>query len=177
MTLFPTRRAVFVVASRGFRDEELLEPRAALEAAGVKTLVASSALGAAEGMLGASVPVDLLYTAIRLDELDALVFVGGEGAAEYWDDRAAHRLAREAQAQGKVLGAICFAPSTLANAGLLEGRRATCFATRRGHLQAKGALVAPEPVVRDGKLVTGEGPQAATAFGAALVEVLSGAAP
>src|SRR5437588_11818100 len=110
------KRAVFVIAFRNFRDEELLEPSAALEAEGAKVLVASSALGKASGMLGAEVEPDLLYTAIRLDELDALVFIGGEGAAEYWDDRAAHKLAREAQAKGKVLGAICFAPSTLAHA-------------------------------------------------------------
>src|SRR5690242_19759459 len=132
------KRAVFVIAFRGFRDEELLEPKAALEKEGAAVLVASSALGAAEGMLGARVEPDLIYTAIKVDELDALVFIGGEGAAEYWEDRAAHKLAREAQAKQKVLGAICFAPSTLANAGLLEGRRATCFATRKGHLQARG---------------------------------------
>ena len=167
------KRAVFVIAFRGFRDEELLEPRAALDAAGAKTLVASSALGTAEGMLGARVATDLLYTAVRVDDLDALVFVGGEGAAEYWEDRAAHKLAKEAHAKGKLLGAICFAPSTLANAGLLEGRKAACFATRKGHLVARGAIVVAEPVVRDGQLVTAEGPAAAKAFGEALVQALS----
>src|SRR5207248_8173347 len=103
------KRAVFIVGFRSFRDEELLEPRAALEAEGAKVLVASSALGTAEGMLGARVEVDLLYTAIRLDDLDALVFVGGDGAAEYWEDRAAHKLARGAQEKRKVRGASCFA--------------------------------------------------------------------
>jgi protease I len=167
------KRAVFVIAFRGFRDEELLEPRAALEAEGARVQVASSALGTAEGMLGAAVAPDLLYTAIRVGELDALVLVGGDGAAEYWDDRAAHKLAREAQAQKKVLGAICFAPSTLANAGLLEGRRATCFPSRKGHLVSRGAIFVAEPAVRDGLLVTGEGPQAARAFGALLAEALA----
>lgn len=171
------KRAVFVIAFRNFRDEELLEPRAALEAEGAQVLVASSALGVAEGMLGARVAVDLLYTAVRTDQLDALVFVGGEGAAEFFDDRAAHQLAREAQAKQKVLGAICIAPSTLANAGLLEGRRATCFATRKGHLQGRGAIVTGEPVTRDGLLVTGEGPAAAKAFGAALLAALSSPVP
>jgi protease I len=172
MARLSDKRAVFVVAFRNFRDEELLEPKAALEAEGAKVLVASSALGTAEGMLGARVAPDLLYTAVRVDDLDALVFIGGEGAAEYWDDRAAHKLAREAQAKGKVLGAICFAPSTLANAGLLEGRKATCYSTRKGHLQSRGAIVTGEPATRDGRLVTGEGPAAAKAFGAALVEAL-----
>ncbi|MEZ0227299.1 MAG: DJ-1/PfpI family protein, partial [Planctomycetota bacterium] len=154
MSRLAGKRVVFVIAFRSFRDEELLEPRAALDSAGATTLVASSALGTAEGMLGARVEPDLLYTAVRVDDLDALVFVGGEGAAEYWEDRAAHKLAKEAQAKGKLLGAICFAPSTLANAGLLEGRKASCFATRKGHLVARGAIVTNEPVTTDGRLVT-----------------------
>ena len=167
------KRVVFVIGFRGFRDEELLEPMKVLSEAGATVKVASSALGTAEGMLGATVNVDLLYTAVRVEDLDALVFVGGEGAAEYWSDKAAWKLAKDAQAREKLLGAICFAPSTLANAGLLEGRRVTVFPTRRGHLSAKGAILVPEPVVRDGRLVTADGPQSARAFGDALAEALA----
>jgi protease I len=171
------KHAYFVVAHRGFRDEELLEPKAALEAAGVRVTICSSALGEAHGMLGALVSPERLYSAIKLEDADALVFVGGEGATEYWDDRTAQRLAREAVAKQKVLGAICFAGSLLANAGVLEGRRATAFPSRAAHLRAKGALFVGEPVVRDGRVVTADGPASARAFGNALVEALDGGAP
>lgn len=168
------KHAYLVVAHRGFRDEELSEPRAALEAAGARVTVASSALGTAHGMLGATVTPDLLYSAISLASADALVFVGGEGATEFWDDRTAHRLAKEAVAQRKVLGAICYASSVLANAGVLEGRRATAFPTRAAHLRAKGCSFVAEPVVRDGRIVTGDGPGSVRAFGQLLVETLAG---
>lgn len=171
------KKVVFVIASRGFRDEELLEPRAVLEAKGASVEVVSSAMGPALGMLGARVEPHRLYSAVKVSELDALVFVGGEGASEFWDDRTAHRLAREAVAAEKILGAICIAPSTLANAGLLEGRRVTAYPTRAAHLRSRGALVVTDPVVRDGRLVTASGPPAAKAFGEALALALASADP
>jgi protease I len=174
MSTLAGKHAVFVIAFRGFRDEELLEPTAHLASLGARVTVASSALGEAHGMLGARVTPDVLYSALRVRDLDALVFVGGEGAVEYWDDKTAQRLARDAVSEKKVLGAICFAGSLLANAQVLEGRKATAFPTRLDHLRAKGALVRNEPVVTDGNLVTAQGPEAAAAFGRALAQALGG---
>ena len=97
-------------------------------------------------MNGGSCQPDLLYSAVRVEDLDALVFVGGVGASEYFPDRTAHRLAQEAAQAEKLLGAICFASSTLANAGVLEGLEATCFPSREAHLRSKGALPTGAPV-------------------------------
>jgi protease I len=170
------KRAVLVIAHSGYREEELDEPRRALERAGAHVRVASSSLGAAHGMSGGTCEPDLLYSAIQLDDLDALVFVGGTGASEYFPDRTAHRLAREAAQQEKVLGAICFASSTLANAGVLEGLQATGFPSREAHLRSKGVVYTGDPVTTTGRIVTGRGPEDARAFGDALVEALSGSA-
>lgn len=167
------KTVVFVIAWRGFRDEELLVPSRLLLALGARTRVASSALGDALGVLGARIPVDLLYTAIRPVETDALVLVGGEGATEFFDDRAAHGLVREVLAAGRVVGAICFAGSTLANAGVLEGRAATAFPTRAAHLRAKGARWSEAGVVRDGRLITAQGPESSEGFGKELIAALS----
>lgn len=166
------RRAVLIVAHHGYREEELDLPRRALEAAGVVCEVASSSLAPATGMQGGQVQPDRLYSAVEVDRLDALVFVGGTGAAEYFPDRTAHRLAREAAARGKVVGAICYAGSILAGAGLLEGRQATAWPTREAHLRSQGALWSGAPVTTAGKIVTGRGPEDAAAFGAALVAAL-----
>jgi protease I len=167
------RSVLFVIAHRGFRDEELLVPRRIIEEAGARVAVASSALGPASGMMGAEVEPDLLYSAARAKEWDGLVLVGGVGATEYFPDRTAHRLARDAVAEGKVVGAICYAGSILAEAGVLDGRSATAFPTRKDHLLSKGAKFTGEAVTRDGRVVTASGPEAAEAFGRALVEALS----
>ena len=81
-------------------------------------------------------------------------------------------LSREFLADRK-LGAICAAPSILAELGLLEGRVATCYPGFEG---AFPAGVRPEElgVYTDGNLVTASGPAFAVDFGLALLRKLAG---
>ncbi len=163
-------RILMIVAPRDFRDEEYLEPRAAFDAAGFVTTVASSGTGQVRGMLGSWAPVDLQLTEAHAADHDAIVFVGGDGASAFFDSPIAHRLCVDADLRGCVLAALCVAPSILANAGVLADRRATCHPTRRAHLAACGAVLDDSPVVVDGWHVTADGPVAATAFARAVVE-------
>lgn len=158
------KTVALVVPHQGFREEELLAPRAWFEAEGATVRVASSSTAPAAGMAGGECFPDLLYSALQVGELDALVFVGGAGAAEYFEDRTAHRLIREAVQAGKVVAGICFATSTLANAGVLEGRLATGFPTRELHLRSQGVDYTGDPVTTSGSLITGRGPDDAEAF-------------
>lgn len=167
-----TRCALLVIAHQGYREEELELPRRALEAAGVVVAIASSSLAPARGMQGGTTQPDLLYCAARPEDYAAVVFVGGYGAAEYFPDRTAHQLAREALKAGRVLGAICYGGSVLAEAGLLAGRRATAWPGREGHLREKGAVWSGSAVEVDGAIVTGRGPEDAQAFADALVAAI-----
>jgi protease I len=164
---------LMVIASKNFRDEEYREPAEALAHAKAGVDVAASSKETSEGMLGQKVTPDLLLSEVDVSRYAAVLFVGGSGAKEYFDDPVAHRIAREAAEQGKVVCAICIAPSTLANAGLLKGKKATCFASERENLEARGAEVLDEPVVRDGKFITADGPKSAHAFAKAVVGALA----
>ena len=166
-------KIVMIVAYRDFRDEEFDKPFAALTEAGASVTVASSQRGTAIGMLGKHVEVNRLIGDIAASSFDAVVFIGGAGAKEYFDDPLAHRIARDAVAMGKPLGAICIAPAILANAGVLKGKQAACFPSVTPILEKAGALVQKKPVVRDGKLFTADGPQSAGSFAAALFEALA----
>lgn len=165
-------KVVMIVAHQGFRDEELLEPKKVLEARGAEVVVASSSLEEATGMLGGSVKPDLLVSDVRAADYDAVIFVGGQGATEYWEDPEAHRVAREVLEEGKVLGAICLAPVTLANAGLLAGRKATVFSSESKRLEAAGAKYTGAGVEVDGRIVTASGPESAGEFGEAVADLL-----
>lgn len=166
------KKALLIIASQKFRDEEFLQPKKILEDAGVEVTVASSSLETATGMLGAKVKPDILLEDVRVDEYDAVVFVGGSGASEYWSNPLAHSIAREAEEKGKLLCAICIAPVTLANAGLLKNRRATVFGSEVDKIKAGGAVYTGAGVERDGKIITGQGPEYASEFGKAILEAL-----
>lgn len=168
------KKIVMVIARSKFRDEEYIEPRRALEAEGARVTVASSSLDTAEGMLGMKVKPDILIGSVKEEDYDGIVFVGGGGAREYFDSPAAHKLAQTFYGKGKLTSAICIAPATLANAGILKGKRATAFPSSEQALKSHGATVTGEPVSVDGKIVTAVGPEAAKEFGRKLVEALGG---
>ena len=172
------KRAVMVIAKQGFQYIEYNDTRKALEAAGVEIIVASSSSGQAVDKLGQSVVVDKTLEEIKTTDFDALIFIGGSGALEYADSASAHQLAREAVDKEKILAAICIAPTILAKAGTLKGKKATVWSNsidRAGIqvLKENGAEYIDRMVVVDGRIVTANGPSAAVKFGQKIIELLN----
>jgi len=163
---------VMVIAPAVFRDEEYAEPKRVLESRGATVVTASVAPGECIGKLGLRAYASISVAQAAKRDWDAVVFVGGAGAAVFFDDEAAHELARRAAGGPGILSAICIAPSTLAHAGLLAGVRATAFASQEADLVAHGAAWTGDAVTTDGRIVTANGPEAATEFGEALGDML-----
>ena len=166
------KKILMIIAPEGFRDEEFSEPKEVFESEGFEVTVASKGARIAKGKLGSTADVDMDISEADVDDFDAVVFVGGPGAAVYFDDPVAHRIAKDAFIRGKVVAAICIAPSILANAGVLEGRKATSFESESGNINAKSGGYTGESVTVDGKVVTANGPGAATKFGKEIVKLL-----
>ena len=74
------KKVVMIIAEKNFRDEELLEPKKILEEEGASVTVASTTLRTATGMFGAKATPDILLSELKMDEYDAIIFVGGAGA-------------------------------------------------------------------------------------------------
>jgi len=166
------KKALLIIAPENFRDEELFETKKVLEAAGIKTEIASNQAGTIKGMLGGSQEVKKTLFDVNVSDYQAIVFVGGSGASVYFDDAIALAVAEEAVRQGKIVAAICIAPSILANAGILRGKKATAYPSEKENLVNKGAEFTGEPVTVDGQIVTASGPSAARDFGWKIVELL-----
>lgn len=167
------KKILMIIAKSRFRDEEYLDPRKVLEDEGANITVASSSRDIATGMLGFKVKPDVLLDDVKEANYDGIVFVGGGGATEYFDSPVAHKLAQSFSSRGKLTAAICIAPATLANAGVLKGKKATAFPSSLPILNAQGAVLSKENVVVDGNIVTAVGPEAVKSFGEKLVEVLA----
>jgi protease I len=167
-----TKKALFVIAPEQFRDEELLEPKHVLEAAGARTAIASTKPGIATGMLGAKV-----MPSLPLREVKAVVVVGGMGSPKHlWDCAPLHAILRDCAAAGKVVAAICLSGAVLGKAGVAKGKRATCWPDDRAiaALKAGGAIYEKADVVEDGLVITADGPSSATKFGEAVVRAMQG---
>jgi len=166
------KKAVLVIAPKDFRDEELFYTKEELEKKGIKTTIASLKTGECIGKLGGKTNSEITINQISLKDFDAIIFVGGQGASVYFDNNMALKIAKEFYENKKVVAAICIAPSTLANAGLLKGKKATCFPSESGNLKENGSIYTGEPVTVDGKIITANGPQAARDFGKKIAEAL-----
>ena len=167
------KSVLMVIAPDQFRDEEYARPKEVLEQRGASITTASVAPGPCRGKLGMMARADVALMEADPAEYDAIVFVGGGGSSIYFDDADAHRVAKAMVDQGKPLGAICIAPSTLAHAGLLQGLRVTSFPSQEQDLVAHGADFTGAPVEIDGLIVTANGPDAAREFGSAIADALN----
>ncbi len=171
------KKVVMVIAFRDFRDREYFEPKRILEEAGAEVKTASTKEGKAIGADGGDTQVDLLISKVNPEEFDAVVFIGGPGALKELDNETSYNLIKETVEKNKVLAAICISPVILAKAGVLKGKKATVWSSLMDKsaikiLEEQGAVYEKKPVVVDGKIITGQGPQAAKEFGETILRVL-----
>jgi len=168
------RHALFIIAPENFRDEELFVPREILEKNGIVTTIASTEAGVCHGKLGGEVEAAIGLNQINVEDFDAIIFVGGAGAQIFWHNPAALLIAQKAVAHDKVLAAICAAPTILALAEVLQGKKATVFSDENYEkiLTDHGALLSKNEIEVDGKIITANGPAAAAEFGNKIVALL-----
>lgn len=102
---------------------------------------------------------------------DGIVLPGGmPGTTHLMEDETVNRVIKEFAQDGKLVAAICAAPSVLGNAGLLAGKTATCYPGVEGKLT--GADFVIDPVAKDGNIITSRGLGTAIDFAAEIVAYL-----
>jgi protease I len=153
-----------IVSAEGFEDTELLVPYYRFLEEGIETDIASITKGRIKGKHGYEVEVFTTLADVAADEYDVLLLPGGRAPAAVRKEETALELARDFFRKNKPAAAICHGPQVLISAGLLKGRRATCYRTVADELKGAGARYEDAPVVVDGTLVTSRQPSDLPAF-------------
>ena len=160
-------KPMLVLMAPGFEEIELTAPVDILRRLEIPVTTAGVKGRAVEGAHGMVMQADMLLVDVKAEDYDGIILPGGPASWLLRDTPAVLALVREMNAAGKLVAAICAAPIALEAAGVLQGRRCTCYPGVEGDLKSAAEVVA-EPAVTDGLLVTGRGPGAALEFGFAL---------
>ncbi|RNC71001.1 MAG: type 1 glutamine amidotransferase [Desulfuromonadales bacterium] len=163
-----------IISADGFEDSELLVPYYRLLEEGIPVHVASLNWGAITGKHGYQVKVDLTLGEVRPDDYAILVLPGGKAPAAIRTELTALEICRAFFAHNKPVAAICHGPQTLVSAGLLKGRRATCYQSVAAEMKDTGALYEDSEVVVDGNLITSRIPSDLPAFTREIMKKLKG---
>ncbi len=163
-----------VLAPQDFRDEEYLVPREIWEKKGHLVQTCSTAK-IAHGTLGAVVDIDFLITEVQEGDFDGIFLVGGGGSFDLVHDNDLKSLTERFNANKKGIGAICAAPRLLLAWGLLKGIKCTGWNgdNEFEKLAEQGqGIYRKKNAIRDGKFVTGDGPQSAEKTGKLFLKVV-----
>ena len=164
---------VYVFLAEGFEEAEALTPVDILRRGGLE--VKTVGVGAKTVTGAHSIPVvcDMSENDVDFSDIEAVVLPGGmPGTINLENSKAVKDTVGFARKNGKIIGAICAAPSILGKMGILAGKKATCFPGFEKYLT--GAVLSNLPAVRDGNIITAVGAGAAFKFGFCLLAALKG---
>ncbi len=172
---------VAILATDGFEQAELTEPRKALDAAGADTEIVSPKKDKVRGWKmkewGDEVPVDQALDDADPKDYDALVLPGGVINADALRMQPeAVKFVKSFFEAGKPVGVICHAPWALIESGDARGHRMTSWPSLKTDLTNAGAQWVDAEVVVDGKLVTSRKPDDLPAFNREITRLFSQAA-
>lgn len=160
-----SKRALLVL-TKGFEDLEAVAPIDVLTRVGVEVTVASLEPGPVSAAYGTKLATDTTLSDVT-EDYDAIIIPGGKAnAVSLAEDAKLRELIAEYNRKGKIVAAICAAPSHVLgeSAGILRGKKATGDPGFITKLESSGAVVSDGPVCVDGNIITATGPGSALAF-------------
>lgn len=167
-------KRVIALVEEDYEDLELWYPVIRLREAGAEVVVAGTGKDAYTGKHGLPCQVDASVDDLDMRDFDGILVVGGWAPDKLRRFDKVLDLVRDADAAGKVIGAICHGGWVPASAGVLKGRTMTCVNAIRDDVVNAGATYVDEPCVVDGNLITSRRPPDLPDYGAALVNALAG---
>jgi protease I len=172
-------KTIAILATHGFEQAELLEPRKALEEQGAKTKVVSPEKGKIKGWAekdwGKEVAVDLTLDSADVGDFDALVLPGGVmNPDKLRTIPEAVQFVRQFFEENKPVAAICHGPWMLVEAGAVRGRTLTSWPSLQTDIRNAGGTWVDQEVSVDNGLITSRKPADIPAFNRKIIEEMAG---
>ena len=169
-------KKIAILATDGFEQAELMEPRKALDEAGATTVVVSPKNGEIKGWKlkdwGDTVKVDKTLDDANPNDYDALVLPGGVINPDHLRmEPSAVNFVRQFVSTGRTVAAICHGPWTLVEADVVRGKKVTSWPSLKTDLKNAGANWVDQEVVEDGQFIFSRKPDDIPAFSKKLIEV------
>ncbi len=149
---------ILIITADGFEDSELLCPFYRFKEEGYEADIAASEWGEVKGKKGYKVSANLSFDEVEPSAFDALYLPGGKAPDHLKHIPEVQKIVQAFDREKKPMAAICHGPLILATAGVLQGRKATCYWRVAGDIQSAGARYENVPVVVDENLVTSREP-------------------
>lgn len=165
-------KRVAILVEDLYQDLEVWYPYYRLKEAGAEAVFIGTGKAEYKGKYGYPLAPATSAERVSADEFDAIIVPGGWAPDLLRRSPAVIRLVKDANRQGKVIGAICHAGWVLCSADILRGRTVTCFSAIKDDVVNAGAIYVDREVVRDGRLVTSRKPDDLPAFMRTIIEAL-----
>lgn len=171
-------RRIAILATDGFEESELFDPKEALEAAGAKVDIVSIHSGRITAWKhkdwGRSITVDTTVEETEAVQYDALMIPGGVMNPDQlrMNERAV-AFVKEFVEDGKSIASICHGPQVLIEAGVAKGKHITSWPSLKTDLLNAGAEWEDAEVVVDQHIVTSRSPRDLPAFNKKMIEEFS----
>ncbi len=164
---------VLLLIENNYEDTEALYPFYRMQEAGHKVTVVGAHATTYLSKHGYPLKAEKTPKEIKVEDYKGLIIPGGQAPDKMRIIPEMVRLVRDAFDKGLVIGAICHAAQVLIEAGIMRGKKATCYISVKTDLINAGGIYLDSPVVTDGRLITSRHPGDLPDFCRALVEMLA----
>jgi protease I len=170
------KKALLIIPPDRFNEDELFQPKEALENAGIEVTIASTKVGEITGDYEGKTNAEVIFSETPTNNYDVIAVIGGSGTIDYlWENEALIDYLKQAHEQKILITGICAGSVVVVKTGLLSGRKATCYPVdvMINALKDNNVEYVVQHVVAHDDIITSDGPDGAKAFGQSLVEALS----
>jgi protease I len=169
----PTQNSCLIfLPKKDFNEEEFTLVRKRLLKAGKQVFITSDDHSVCYGSKGMKVKSDTSFYNVNVGNFVAFILIGGIGSKAYWKNEVLHKIIKKFFEPKKVVAAICSSPVTLAKAGILLNKKATCYSEDKMELINAGIDYQDKNVIVDGNVVTANDSRSALQFAEAILHLI-----